>query len=1008
MSSPLGDLNKLADPNLTRRGTDTLRFALPTMWHGIASRGEAIRSVNLTIRRLDSIVGLTRLDFRREQISLHDTLDAIARIPMLRSVRARKARMHDTTAGSPFVDSVTTSGGDTSYVYDAPAQAFLEVTHWRAGENLPQAQAKDERFILVTNRRTWPVDRRDYGDSAAGHAAYIRMVDSATGLYDPSLSGFHLHGLGAIDVRRPVVVLKNSTSALADSVRIAKVLDTAWSVTAAFGDTVALDWLEPGWGEMYRVTPIARGLSAYGVAFNNAVRAVNPSLDTLDRPRFVVYERDSIVYLRTLSADHGWSVEQRISAAVDADSATRAYNINPALSTVRNGNSALVVWERRTPGDTAEVRALYLGARPVGDSLPTVTPLVLSTPRAVDSSIALAPAVTGLDSGYIVGWGSRNGVELVAVRDAQTPDNTLDVSTMLRVVAQNVRISQFSPFTTTLDTLSLFPSLAYRSNFQYLPQISAAQYHVANLAWQAGSATRSFILYTGVGANFGAAGKPLIAQHITIEHVSRNLPACLFRHPCVAVDSLRVGVAFEMLPRFNYVDPTQGNTWTVALRFRDSVTESGNNVWKNWNTPAYAWSERSADYIWPSVTQFPATPKTTLSSHPDGGLAWVRDRNDSTDGQRLYRYNERGVRTMNDGDFPTMVLAPFVRESPWTASGLFYRDPDTLRVESPRPFGGTGWRYAGRYENAPGTASPAFAAAPPSAKGIYAYFEASKMIRLSDAPCEIPAIMGGIRLKRPDDNPHVFEKLPPTFFKGVGDGSASIETFADAATVARTGEFVANDDAVMIERRFVGSDSLLAWLDTEPYDSTLMRQADVMFALELVRVGDDSVCWRSDTLTARSVADSVIEDAVEVPLSAAPTGTAVYIRLLARATDSMTYDLGAGFAFYEDSVIAYPRRAAPEEDANGRGADRPDLTLRIVPNPLRRGLGEVHLRVAGAGGVAVWLSDLTGTRVRELPLLEADRAGEYILPVDFVDLPDGAYLLRAQGGAAGRSVVVVR
>ena len=147
---------------------------------------------------------------------------------------------------------------------------------------------------------------------------------------------------------------------------------------------------------------------------------------------------------------------------------------------------------------------------------------------------------------------------------------------------------------------------------------------------------------------------------------------------------------------------------------------------------------------------------------------------------------------------------------------------------------------------------------------------------------------------------------------------------------------------------------------------------------------------------------------VEVPLSAAPNGTLVYIRLRATTTDSMAYDLGGGFVFVEDSVISYPRRAVPGHDANGNRAPVPDLSLRMIPNPLRRGVGELRVRVEREGAVELWLSDVAGIRLRDLPRLNVDRIGEFVLPVDFVDLPSGAYVLRAQQGEVGRSVVVVR
>ena len=81
--------------------------------------------------------------------------------------------------------------------------------------------------------------------------------------------------------------------------------ESEWRDTGAFYAETELRWLKPGWGALYRIIPIPAGISSHGTAYNNGVRAENPSTDATERDRFMVYERDSVVYLRTIDLPSG-------------------------------------------------------------------------------------------------------------------------------------------------------------------------------------------------------------------------------------------------------------------------------------------------------------------------------------------------------------------------------------------------------------------------------------------------------------------------------------------------------------------------------------------------------------------------------------------------------------------------------------------------------------------------------------------------------------------------------
>ncbi|MCC7437972.1 MAG: hypothetical protein IT211_05690, partial [Armatimonadetes bacterium] len=238
--------------------------------------------------------------------------------------------------------------------------------------------------------RTWPID-------------WDHSTDS-TKYWDGN------YGLGAIDVRLPVLRLKNSTGVVADSFIIERVGEPyAWRDTGAFGHDLQLQWLEPGWGAMYRVTPLSSGVSDYGTSFSNAVR----SLKVHDR-QFIVFERDSAIYLRTIDPKGAWiPSEWRISAAADTTNIAEsgyqraANNMYPAIGKSFDANALMVVWERKNNSTgTSTVEACRIDTLPITTPLPGTTRRTLAPPVTLTAPwMRLMPSIVGLsDSGYVVSW----------------------------------------------------------------------------------------------------------------------------------------------------------------------------------------------------------------------------------------------------------------------------------------------------------------------------------------------------------------------------------------------------------------------------------------------------------------------------------------------------------------------------------------------------------------------------------------------------------------------------
>jgi hypothetical protein len=213
-------------------------------------------------------------------------------------------------------------------------------------------------------------------------------------------------------------------------------------------------------------------------------------------------------------------------------------------------------------------------------------------------------AVIGLDSGYVVAWGTPyQGIELAAIRDTVLTSGNINNYISLsgtRVRAANDTVKRLGQSPVVLDSLSLFPTLAYVPNRQ---SVFFSQTHDVYLAWQQGAGSSGvgpFIFFTPIGIKFIPNQRPTIFATAAIEHVSRDLPGCRFIHPCIAADTLRVGVTFEAVEQMSWKGIfNTPSTHVIVLRFRDSVTPGG-QILLRWRTPAYAWSNGYEVYQYPS------------------------------------------------------------------------------------------------------------------------------------------------------------------------------------------------------------------------------------------------------------------------------------------------------------------------------------------------------------------------------------------------------------------------
>lgn len=978
-------------------GPDSARWTFPKMWVGFASRFRAVQRIGYTFR--DTVLKVyDHLQRPGYQMSVHDSLSSFSDIPLVDTLISQRALRYDS---SSFVYS------DTN---DIRSQSFIELTVFRPKSYIDTGMWKNSLYMLVTNRRTWPIDFTSY--------------TTRTTAYGSDALGF-----GNIDVRRPIVRLSNETSVIADSFRIQRIGDTV-SHVYAYHTNVVLDWLTPGWGAMYRVTPIPRAVSYYGIAYNNAQRVENPSLDTLARPRITVYERDSIVYMRLVSTSGAWSKEFRVSDSADAAGSSRAYNFNPAVAVVRNGNSAMVVWERRAGSSGAysfsTVEARLYCARPETDSLPVSVRMTLSTSDSLPNNLLRTPAVVGADSGYAVAWaGPYTGIKIVGIRDtvftATTASNYISAVSTIR--AGNIAVYRLGQAPVILDSLSLFPTLAYVKNKQSV-FFGSPQTHDVYLAWQQGggsSGVGPFIYFTPVGMRFPAGYVPVINASALREHVTQDLPGCRFIHPCIAADTLRVAVAFEVPDQLTWKrDFLSAAKNIVTLRFRDSVTPNG-QILCRWRTPAYLWAHPDLSYIFPSVVQFPFVPTTTLRSDIPGGLTWYMPDGSGDSKMMLYRYMERGLDSSLHGVDPIMVRSPFARAgTSYSTSGIFYREPNITGDTAVNPFGISSVYYAARLENTPSLPSALFVNSIPKGGAIFANFVLRQRVYDHES-CDIPAIIGGIgvRDKRglgtEDGSGILFgtkyvNALPLTFFGEPDSGNTVVDTIVNIRNVVRTGVFRSPSGGITIQWGIQGSPTLATWLQMAPSDSILHIPANIVVALQLVRASDNAVLWTSDTVSALSLmsSDPVGFETDIAADSLAGVDSLAYVRMFVYAPLNLDYSVSTGFQFIDDPEFAFPKRVRRSNGDESTGDA--SISISVHPNPVNDRTTTVVVQSPfGDEATNLELYDITGALLYDLGPVEL-KDGYGSGQLDVSRLKSGVYSLvvHQKGKVASTKLTVVR
>lgn len=990
---------------------------LPKMWLGFGQRSSMVKSIVDEFK--DKILPVyTNLDLYNGKNYCVHAQPNWKEAPMIADMRAER------------VDAFTVGSNIPTGLYDTPDSAYLEAAVFSPTPRDTAGYASDARYLIVTNRRLWPVAFKTYDSVSLVILDTLAVYDTAAAT-DYSLSDF-----GRIDVRRPVVVLKNSTQTMADSVLVEKVgYEGSWSQRRAFGDTIPLDYLNPGAGSMYRLTPIATGVSYEGTAFNNAVRSENPSTDGEDKPVMAVVERDSSVYLRTYTPGFGWTAEARISAAADtvrvpSKGRRLAHNTFPAIATVRDDTAVLAVWQRVDTNNFGTIEALWIPGPPTPVNLANAVPLRLSPLRMLNEQwMMMTPAVTGLEGGWVVAYASpRDGIDVVALRNDSVPNLTDDLSFLMKVRASKIQFPARTPGVTTptltIDSTALFPTLAYvPDTIDVLFAAGPGPARPVHLAWQqSGHDTLAqpagpFIFYCHVDVEFNTSSRPKL-HHITtdIEHVTQGLPGCSFYHPSIGVDSTRIGVAFEShVPAAPFPIPGPLTPFDViTLRFRDSILTPSTSGARPWNLPVYYWGDPSAEYAYPSLTLFPSVPRTSLLAFPQGGIAWFDEDDQAT--QRFYRFGEPFPSDLPDGTFPTMALSPYLASSPMAKTGVLYRGIEESSFERAKGWGDTGTYYPSRLltNHTAGAFDfgDAFSVAP-SSGGISSFFGLGVWQLLPGMDCDFHMVTGAILHDYPphgEDDPFKDPPIGPGFFGSTQHGDSWIETTSQVAgIVSRTGVFPAGLEPVDIKRYVARTANAVTWLNTFPYDTVLNSQPDVKVLTELVRASDGVVLWRDDTLSVRSMSTDEATDLVSVPVDAYATpGTSVYIRLRPVTTMNMEYSLTGGYQYYDGAAAGgFSKRANPRfreegksEDAAGNAAG---LAVQIVPNPARES-AEVRIQTAKAGRVRLAVYNTLGEKLATLPDLNAEGPGEYAVRISLSNVRPGVYFLRAESEEVRTSV----
>ena len=185
-------------------------------WVGFKSRYEGIeRAIN---HFRDTIVPVyENLVYNQKQMSVHDPAQTFASIPLVDTLMAERAKQFDST------------GFHHIGVFDPRDSTYLEVSHLLPGHRDSVGLARNAEYLIVTNRRTWPIDFKTYTDTALGRMRRAARFDTARGY------NYVQGGLGNIDVRRPWLALKNTTGVIADSFVVEKV-GGGWLDTVAVGE----------------------------------------------------------------------------------------------------------------------------------------------------------------------------------------------------------------------------------------------------------------------------------------------------------------------------------------------------------------------------------------------------------------------------------------------------------------------------------------------------------------------------------------------------------------------------------------------------------------------------------------------------------------------------------------------------------------------------------------------------------------------------------------------------
>jgi len=993
---------------------------LDTTWVGFESRYKAIKEVTRSVHYIDSVIGWRNLRYEQEQISLHDPTMSLSGFPMVARAVTERA-----------VDSTPTFRPHDTVSRDLPNETYLELTHyWPRSGDVVGTRAS-ARYLLVTNRRLYPIDFQQYSNATR------LLMDSVTSNDTSTAARHRLKGLGNIDVRRPVLWLRNSTPVLGDSLLVEKIDTGNWKRTISVRDSIELDWLRPGDGALYRVTPIGDGISLEGTAYNNAVHSENPSRPGATKDRIVVYERDSIVYLRTLDSLGRWGREFRISDATDSVDAVPALpwwqrpaaNFHPAVATVRDdsGTSCMIVWERFVKPATVTVEARLLRYLPRADvdTLPpgvrfriaSAHPLLPpSTAHDSDGGTAHAPAVIGIDHGYVVAYpstGSGAGMSVTLVRDFVRTSTSVDPKDTL--TTHHIRWPNTAD--PVISDSAYFPTLAHRRHWgEFLqgsghwqcivgadetpPANGAHSGLIVHLAYQQGrldTMSSQFIMYNMIAVNIASPGVKPIMWVSPTEHASANLVACGFLHPSIAADSISVGVAF------------QSNEWyrrRPILRFRQS--DSSTRSYPSWTTLTYQWDNGPGKKEWPSLTMFPAVSRSELLSAVGGptrkgAVVWFRtDAPNTIATQEVYRFGARSVAQLPNGVFPTMTLAAKQSTQYYEATSIFYRADTSYRdTIGRRPVSTHGVYYPAHLENGPLTPAAYLRTSAVSTRSVLmGQSEIRAIDVMSVAFCDRKKDII-IKIGTDDDDEEFDAGVsqpgpPPSFFLPAIDQEDAVESLADAERITRSGVFETGATPTLIKRHVSRSNDAVAWLNTQPYDSSLMSFADVRVLTELVRVSDSAVVWRDDTISVREMTVDTLAEEVELPTHLLSPGTGVFARIRMVPTAALDFMLSGGFS-WEPDTGAFASKVARWSPRSPPSSIKTDaaIAMFVVPNPAHES-ATVMLETQQPTEIVVTLVDALGRVVRRYPALNASRSGQYGLPISLEGVAYGLYVLRAE------------